>query len=363
MDSKWIKRGLLFAGIFILIIFLFSLNLPEIIAAFQQIPLAKLLLMLLLALAILIFNLLLKAYRWKWLVYTIAGEKISLSFGLASLLAGIAASSFIPGRMEVAKPLLLKTEYQIPLAKSLSALVVERFLDLLTLLLIPALALLFSPPPQNLASWQLPSLIFFLLLLATLTILYPRFFLLPLEKIITLIPLPLALKEKILSFLNQIILSFGIFKSHRQVISLGGISLLANSLEILRFYTLLHLLGLNTAFAVTAFIFTSSLVMGVLSAIPGGLGITEISAATLFRYADPASSEAISKSAILIDRIISYYLLIAVGALLLIFQKKFLTAVKTPKTPLNHNSFKSENTENSHEKDEKAKTIYNRPLL
>ena len=82
--------------------------------------------------------------------------------------------------------------------------------------------------------------------------------------------------------------------------------------------------------------------MGVLSAIPGGLGVTEFSAATLFRYAAPGSNEALSKSAILLDRIISYYFLIALGAILLIFHKKFLTV----KRPANHNSFKQENTAN-----------------
>lgn len=134
--------------------------------------------------------------------------------------------------------------------------------------------------------------------------------------------IPLKLRTKIQAFAEQLILGFAIFKSKRTILSLFLISLIANGSEIIRFFIIAYFLNIDLSFGLASLIFTSSLLIGVLSAIPGGLGATELSAVALFSYLLPATSSVLMKSTILIDRIVSFYLLVIAGAILLLFYKR-----------------------------------------
>ncbi len=321
-SKKWFKYVMVAVGFIILGWFVFTINPREMSETLRNIGFKRLLIIFLSAIAIIIINLLLKAYRWKMLVEKVADQKTSLWFSFNSILAGVAASSFIPGRVEVAKPFLLKAEYDVPISKSFSALIIERVLDLLTLLLIPAIALLLFPQQSFIRIEFLALIIIFLLAFASLLILFPKLFLSMISGILRILFLPLSLRIKIQSFAEQLILGFAIFKSKRTILSLFLISLIANGSEIIRFFIIAHLLNIDLSFGLASLIFTSSLLIGVLSAIPGGMGATELSAVALFSYLLPATSSVLMKSTILIDRIVSFYLLVIAGAILLLFYKK-----------------------------------------
>ncbi|MBI2668875.1 flippase-like domain-containing protein [Candidatus Woesearchaeota archaeon] len=311
--SKFTKRLLLIVGIAVLAVFISQFDPQQMRSLVQSLSFHRLILLLTLSVTITFFNLLLKAYRWKILCHKIAAVNISIPFSLYSIITGVAASSIIPGRIEIAKPLLLKTKYDISLSKSFSALIVERALDLLSLLIIPAIAILISPVDfirTGIVLVALASLFGILLLLL--------YFQTSLQIIVTKIihRLPLLKKEKIGNFTTDVITSFSILRSDGLLMSF--LSLFANGLEVLRFYIIFQIFGVTLSFAIIAAVFTGSLLLGILSTIPGGIGITEFSAVALLGKFSPET--AAIKAAVLMDRIISYYLLILLGGIMLMFQ-------------------------------------------
>ena len=101
------------------------------------------------------------------------------------------------------------------------------------------------------------------------------------------------------------------------------ISFIANAIEVVRFYFLLQFLQINISLAITGFVFSASAFIEILSMIPGGVGISEFSLSQLIAFFSESSQ---IKTAVIIDRIISYYLLILIGAAMLmkysVFKKK-----------------------------------------
>ena len=318
-----IKRGLLVVGIVILILFIATLDFQSIVESMQALKQSALLLLVGITLLLTFLNIAIKAYRWKILVYKTSGVTIPILFSFNSILAGVAAASFLPGRIEMVKPLLLKTEYDVPLSKSFSALVLDRVLDLLFLILILAVCLLFIPLP-GFISFTAIAILAGMVIIATLAfILFPQPILTLFNRIIQLFPFSDHFKAKTNHFMAEIILSFTILASRKAALLLGISSLLANVLEVVRFYYLLQLLGIPASLALTGFVFTVSILLGIITAIPGGIGVTELSAATIIEKTlfTPGS---LTKTAVLLDRIISYYFIILLGALILIFQGYFL---------------------------------------
>ncbi len=322
-----IKRGLLVVGIAILIFFIATLDFQSIMESMQALQLSAWLLLVGVTLLLTFLNIAIKAYRWKILVYKTSGITIPILFSFNSILAGVAAASFLPGRIEMVKPLLLKTEYDVPLSKSFSALVLDRVLDLLFIIIILAVCLLFIPRPDFI-SFTAIAILSGMVIIATMGfILFPRPLLTLFNRIIQLFPFSDNFKAKTNHFMTEIILSFTLLASRKAALLLGISSLLANALEVVRFYYLLQILGIPVSIALTGFVFTVSILLGIITAIPGGIGVTELSAATIIEKTlfTPGS---LTKTAVLLDRIISYYFIILLGALILIFQGYFLKVKK-----------------------------------
>ncbi len=320
--SKIIKRGLLFLGIVVLFSFIYSINFSNLPSILERFSSKSMLFLFSIAIILTFVNLILKSYRWKVLAQNMTEKTVSLKFAFLSIMGGIAAASFIPGRVEFAKPLLLKSELDIPLTKSFSALIIERALDLLTLLifLIPSLFLISFSKIINPTTIYYFVIIFFTL--SCSVIIYPNFYKKISLKIIKIIPLPKSFKEKLSTFASHLFESYATLKS-KNAILLILISLIANGLEILRFHFILTMLGIHTTLAATSFIFVVAIIIGVLSTIPGGIGVTEVSAAALIAHFDPTSQSSLIKTSILVDRIVSYYLLILLGSVVLVFQQYF----------------------------------------
>ena len=107
--SKLIKKVLLFLGITIFVLFVYSIDwksVPAFIKAFSN---KSILILFAVAIILTVVNLIFKSYRWKLLAQNVTEKKVSFKFALLSIMTGIAAASFVPGRVELAKPLLLKT--------------------------------------------------------------------------------------------------------------------------------------------------------------------------------------------------------------------------------------------------------------
>lgn len=322
-DAKsWFKRIMIGLGILILVLFIRSINALGLYSLLQIITLQKILGLLVLALFIVFINVLIKAYRWKLLVHKVSGKETSLWFAFNSILVGVAASSFIPGRVELAKPILLKAEHNVPLAQSFSALIIERVLDLLTLLLIPAIALLLFPAQSFIRIEFIIAFVLLIVILAALIIFFSQLFLNITKFILRALFLPEQWRLKILAFAQEILQGFSIFKSKKTILVILFISLIANGLEIVRFFIIASALGINLTFGIASLIFISSLLIGIISFIPGGIGATELSAGVLLAQVLPNTNPELLKSAVLFDRIVSFYLLVLIGSILLMLYKK-----------------------------------------
>jgi len=340
--QKIIKRGLLFLGVVILGSFIYSINFSNLPSILERFTSKSMIYLFSIAILLTFVNLLLKSYRWKVLAQNMTEKIVSLKFSFLSIMGGIAAASFIPGRVEFAKPLLLKSELDIPLTKSFSALIIERALDLLTLLifLIPSLFLVSFSKIINPINIYIFVIIFFGL--SCSVIIYPNFYKNISLTIINIIPLPQKIKEKLMTFASHLFESYATLKS-KNAITLVLISLIANGLEILRFHFILTMLGINTTLAATCFIFVVAIIVGVLSTIPGGIGVTEVSAAALIAHFDANSQSSLIKTSILVDRIVSYYILILLGSVVLVFQQYFFKKpLSTLTSQINNDQKKSE---------------------
>lgn len=318
--KNWLKIILLVLGVIILVVFLRKVDLTEIINTLNVIEITNFLFLI----TITFTAVFIKAIRWAFLNQKISGKKIELWFSLKLIIAGVACSSIFPGRLELAKPLMLKEKYQIKLAHSLSALTSERVFDLLSLLILLAFALFLIPLQEIINKSLILFLLVMLLLLIFFMIYFSRAFSLIFRKILKLLPISNNFKLKISEFVTLLLSGFSVFKNKKIMIFTVFFSLIALLLEAARFYFLLLMLQIDLSYAIVIFVFSATVIISVFSAIPGGIGITEMSTAALLSLFLKNSPELIN-SAILIDRFIAYYLLLILGGIIMItYSRKHL---------------------------------------
>lgn len=108
----------------------------------------------------------------------------------------------------------------------------------------------------------------------------------------------------------------GYTRSYSNFTSLGVIfilSLLSWLMECLRLYLVFMAFGVETSFSAVIIIFLLANLVGILSALPGGMGSMEVSMAGLFVvFGVPGF---LAGSIALVDRIISFWMVTALGAI------------------------------------------------
>ncbi|MEK6899520.1 MAG: lysylphosphatidylglycerol synthase transmembrane domain-containing protein [Nanoarchaeota archaeon] len=322
--KKTIKRYVLpLIGVIIFIVFLRHVPSRDILLRLRDIGLVNIIILLTLTSA----DLFLKSIRWKLLISKTTSIKIPLFFSFKTILAGIASGSIIPGRVELTRPLMLKANYEIPLASSIPALTTERIMDLISLLFIMIASALLISSTKNIVF--LSPAIISMIVLGVLGILiiafYPHWLLLAQKTLNSIFRARIFEKIKIRGALNYFFDSYiqSISKLKKSYISSMTIfSCIINGIEIIRFYFLLQMLGIDASLAATGFAFTASIIIGIATMIPGGVGVTEVSASQIITSMTPTATKGIVASAILLERVIAYYLLVILGALILTFSVK-----------------------------------------
>ncbi len=318
MSKRIIKIILFIVGLASLLAFLATIKPEELISSLRAVNPFLLSIIFFLTAA----NISLKAMRWKILVQHIGGEKISLAFAFLSIIAGVAGGSIFPGRMEVVKPLLLKEKKGTPLTKSIPLLLAERMLDffvIVSLLLVTAVLL----PTKNLFSnssitWAVAAVIAVVLIFTIITGNLSMITRLVIEKI----PFSEKLKQKI-SDLEQHFLRTASLLEHKKTGPwLFLLSITAILLEIFRLHIILRTLGVGPTILITGFVFAVAVIAGIISLIPGGIGVTELSYTGILLFLIPSASSAAIKSSVLLNRFFAYYLLIIIGSIILLFYFK-----------------------------------------
>lgn len=315
---KLLKKILALVGVIIFIFFLFTIDFKESLSKLTELSATSVFLLVLLT----FLNILTKALRWKFLIARIAQTSIGIGFSFWSIIMGIAASAIVPGRIEFAKPIVLKTAKNVSLSKSFSALIIERVLDLLTLLFFLVVSLWFVPRQSIISNYVIFSMFLFTVALTIALTLFPKPFLIAIKGILLRLPFRDGIKVKIETFAQHILESFATFKIRSSVFLYMLLSFIANGLEIVRFYLLFMFLGLILPPALVTFSFAASIIIGIISTIPGGVGITELSESEILINLWPSAPHALVRTAVIIDRIVAYYILVIIGSIVLMFQER-----------------------------------------
>jgi len=315
MQNKTYTRLLQILGIIILLIFTFSFNFKETADSLKKIDFFWIIVFIFFWFAIIFI----KAILWKILVKNVAVVEISIVFAMVSVVAGISAGAFFPGRIDVARPLMLKKDYGVPLDTSLSAVIVEKVLFFTSLILVFLFSLLYfiSSSYVDLAGliyFSLLILLLFVFLLITDFKIIRWFF----EKVVSIIPFSKRKKKIILNSVKELLKTFKTIKNQKSTVTFSVLFFFLWLIDIVKIYSVFLALNIEIEIELIAFSYFASTVFGLATLIPGGIGVSEVSQSIIIRNIDDSLDINLVNTAILVFRTIYYYTTILLGSVILI---------------------------------------------
>lgn len=216
------------------------------------------------ALALTVVNYALRFVKWSVLLRRIG---VAIPNGESALIfvAGM-SMSITPGKIgEVLKSVLLRDACDVPIARSAPIVFMERLTDLLGLVLIAAFGI------SRFEYGRVPFLLVCAGLVVTVFILQrPRW----VHRILSFgdrHPRLAPLRDKT----NEIYDSTHSLLDWRVLSTTTLVSVLSWGMEAMAFHLLVEGLGGHADFALTSFIYAMSTIIGAISFLPGGLGVTE----------------------------------------------------------------------------------------
>lgn len=320
-SGRWVSLLLLAFGLAILAGFAATANFRLIGEALSRIQVS----LLGGAIAAVLVQLLVKAVRWRFMVHRLTGTRISVRFGAISVVAGVAAGSITPGRsFEMAKAILLKGSYEIPLGLSTSAMIVERMLDIVFVVIAFLLAAVFVPTRMVLASRVVVLVIAVLVAGVALVAAAPGLSSRWAAAVVRWAPLPGRLRERALRLTETFFATCLVLREQRTLWLLLVLTAVVAALDVARVAVVFRAMGIGLALPLVAFAYLGAAMLGMALLIPGGVGVTEVSMAGLVAFLAPGAIPAnVARSAVLIDRFLSYYLLVLLGAGFLIAYHRY----------------------------------------
>ncbi|MGE5593110.1 MAG: lysylphosphatidylglycerol synthase transmembrane domain-containing protein [Betaproteobacteria bacterium] len=312
-----LRYALLFLGLAALAYFLVTLDWSALRWSVERVNLF----FLLGAVSASLFNIATKAVRWQRLIRSATSVRISFMLSVGSVYAGVASSSLVPGKaIDVAKPLILKRFHRVPLTPSTAAMLVERALDMLSVAIIFLTALAIRPPAVGPTIHVLAGVAVALLAFLAAGLTFPHAFLRGVGRAMEALPVPLRLKRRIESVMAGSGMSLLTWCRHENLWPLLGLSLVSLGAEVVRFYCVFRSVGLTVAPWGLTIGYMASILVAVVSLIPGGVGVTEsFQAAFLQLFVIGEAAPGVERGAVLLDRVLSYYLVVLIGAAFLLW--------------------------------------------
>jgi hypothetical protein len=253
-------------------------------------------------LAFVFLGIMIKSLRQQ-LLYKQIGVFISFKTGILLFISGLSMEATPGGSGELIKSYYLKKKFGYPLAKTFPTVIMERLLDLTGIagiLLIVGLLL---------DNYSIISLM--LILLSTLSLIFAsgkkkklfNFLLSIIEKI------PI-LKKQASSF-SESYQVFGELTSGKIMTKTLGLSFLVWMTDAIMIYFIFIGFNLNFDIIFSTFSMYSSLLLGVLTMIPAGIGVTEVSFVEILR--DEGVDTATSTSLVILFRLVTIWFLTVLG--------------------------------------------------
>ncbi len=281
------------------------------------------------AVLLLAANVGLKAVRWRLMAARLAGRRLPLASAAAAVLAGVAAASVSPARgLDLAKPLLLRSSHGVPVASSTAAVVVERLLDGAALAVLFGLSLAAVPLPGRPELYPVLAAIGVLVAASAALLLAPHLLLRPARALAR--RLPAGRGEQVGGALDRFAGGLVGWRRSGLVGPLLALSVAAAALEVARLHSVLAAVHRPAGLGQVALAFSAANLLGALTFIPGGVGVTELSLAHLLQRLSPGPDAA---TAVLVDRTLSYYLVVAAGGAVLLAAARRAPSEPPPQPP------------------------------
>jgi len=315
MMSRSVRALFLLGGIVLLAVLLRNIDLPaarDSVRAANPVWFA-------LAVVLLAADVAVKAVRWRWMIVRVSGARLALRAAATAILAGVAAASFSPARtVDLAKPVLLKQRFNTPLATSVAAALIERAFDGVALIILFGLSL---PLVGVGGATFRPAAVAagFLLVAGALALASPPTLRAAALGLIRRLPVSVELRNGSARVTEAFTGGLALWRRRANLWPLAGLSVLAAFTEAARTAAVFRAVGLPLGPGGAMLAFSTANIVAVAALIPGGIGITELSMAAVagFVLRLPATHHLIA-GAVLLDRLLSYYLVVAVGALILV---------------------------------------------
>ncbi|MFH1284964.1 MAG: lysylphosphatidylglycerol synthase transmembrane domain-containing protein [Candidatus Micrarchaeota archaeon] len=270
----------------------------------------------LLSLVFMSFSMLARVFRWQILLKEV--QPITFRELLPIQFFGLALSNLAPGKLsEPAKSIILKSTHSTTLSSSLPTVALERLGDMLAVLFYSTLVFLFLPASYLLLPIALFALATFIFILASNNSTLEQF-------VLNLV------KRFAPNFRENAQTMFLGLKLKRSFLPVFIISLAIWAIDSLAIYAILTSVGVSLAdygihgfasqFALILGFLAFSVLIGLISFLPGGIGSTELSVAFLFTLIGVPRELAISWA--IISRIPTFWYALVLGLLSSVFIKK-----------------------------------------
>jgi len=271
----------------------------------------------LLAFGFFIAKTLLKCFRWQIFLKSI-GQKVPFSHAFYSFNAAMFLSNLVPFKgLEIIRGYFLKIKFNYSFSKTIPLVLTERVFDVFIYIFFSLITLRaiknFIPSYITFLSF-FSMLAFFLISLAVLLILNSKRLTLKLFKLISILPIINRFGGKFESVAKKFSIGFNQLKKSKILICILLLSSVIWIFEGMIFLFSAKAVGINLSYELFA-IPLISILLGVLTLIPGGLGSTEaIMVLFLMSLGFPAAQ---ATSAVLIYRLFVTLLQNAIGAVII----------------------------------------------
>ncbi|XOV89495.1 MAG: YbhN family protein [Pseudomonadota bacterium] len=259
---------------------------------------------LMLVLGLSVFNYLLRAARWHWLLKGL-DEKVPWVDGTVCYLAGFALT-VTPAKLgEAVKGYYLNKRHRVSYAHTVTAIVVERVADLIAMLLISLAAL------YVFENFRVFSVLFGVLLLTGIWVLVSG----------RALPLLQWIREKISRGWFDAAFGFGVnvldrtraLMSRRVLLNATLLGIVSWSAEAIAFAYIAGVVGIDVNILVLMGVFTLGMLIGAASFIPGGVGSAEL--ALIFMLQLFGASEADAVFVALVSRVTTLWFAVLLGGM------------------------------------------------
>ncbi|MCP4265189.1 MAG: flippase-like domain-containing protein [Candidatus Brocadiaceae bacterium] len=216
----------------------------------------------------------LRAFRWMEFIIPI--KRVSVLNLFSASMIGFMANSILPARAgEIIRPIIIARKEKIKITALFATVVMERVFDILIIIVMTSFLFLFLPSNTHIFNGLIVAIMvsfgIFAITFLFLLSLYPERAGAVLERFLFLFPH--HLKEKLVDLLHSFISGLQVFDNKKQLIWIGGQSLVIWLLNAASVYVLCYSFRIDLSFAGACFVMICLALAVALPQAPGFIGV------------------------------------------------------------------------------------------